>query len=311
MTDIKIEAAAFNDMGRKRKNNEDSFYLNGTYMSRESMDEGGLFFATCSDDDQLYAICDGMGGQDSGEDASFTAVQALDQYFRKSPNHRLKEHAELEKAICDTSTEIFTTASKEGKKSGTTIVMALVHDGTIEFTHVGDSRAYSLRNETLTQVTKDHSLVQRLINMGMLDEAGARTHPNRHAITQYLGMPPTVETIAMSMSEPVQLRAGDWFLLCSDGLTDVVENDDITQILLNAKTAMDAAQTLVMRALENEGKDNITVICIRVRGIKESGQVEVLRRKRRARRLVNAGISITVVAISVILLDLISFFIWR
>lgn len=305
MQKYKIEAAACNNVGRRRKNNEDNFLLDGMYMSRSRMDEGGLFIKTSDEDAQVYAVCDGMGGMDSGEDASHAAVKAIRRFFADAAGPVAQEA--VGRLISDTSSAIGAEATAKGKNSGTTLVMALANDGALTFVHVGDSRAYRLGGGELTGLTKDHSLIQRMLTMGVIDEEGAKDHKHRHVITQYLGMKPDEGVVAPTFSESIPLAAGDRYVMCSDGLTDMVPDDEIAAILAESATAMDAAAALVDRALEHGGNDNVTVICLFVRERGQPGQSEMIKRKRRLQWLVNGGIILAGAALLVTIVDALIF----
>ena len=160
---------------------------------------------------------------------------------------------------------IYHEAQSQGVKSGTTLAGCLLENGQIRIAHVGDSRVYRLRDHTLMQLTADHSEVQRLLSMGVITPAQARSHPKRHVITQYLGMPDTEVRIDASIT-PVAVRKGDRYLLCSDGLSDMVKDAQISKIFSAAATVKAAADELVQAALKNGGKDNVTVLCLFIGG---------------------------------------------
>lgn len=260
-TNYRIQSAVVNNKGRVRKNNEDNFYLNGTIMPRERMDEGACISAACSENVQLYAVCDGMGGTDNGEDASYGAVRAL--AARKQEYGKLNDTRAFTGALRSISDEIFQNATRKGRKSGTTIVAMLIKDGTLTLTNVGDSRIYRMRNQSLKQMSLDHSKVQRMISMGLLTPEQARKDPGRHVITQYLGMPPEIR-VSPYYAPDAQLMENDVYLLCSDGLSDMVEDAQIEAILRQKTDPQEAASELVKAALDNGGRDNVTVMIVKV-----------------------------------------------
>jgi len=259
---IVIDAAVCSNKGRLRGNNEDNFLFNGLYMERESADEGGLFKAECRNRVQHYAVCDGMGGVDAGEEAAYQAVCALKKLLAGvDPVSQPEALAEGVQRISD---EIHQEAHRRGGKSGSTMALISIACERARAFNVGDSRVYMLRGGSLQRVSTDHSEVQRMIAMGILTEEEARTHPKRHMINQFLGMPPGEVRLTVSGTEPIALVAGDWLLLCSDGLTDMLNDAGIRKILQTAPTAPDAAKELVREALEAGGRDNVTVVCVRV-----------------------------------------------
>ena len=163
---IIIDAAVASNMGKIRKNNEDNFYFNGLYMDESQRNAGGLFNLKAGDPIQIYAVCDGMGGEEGGEDASITAVRALMEYAKTT--HRANGSSQLKELLQKVSDTIEDNAKQKGFHSGTTIAMVVICDDTIRVVHVGDSRVYCLENGKLTRKTVDHSEVQRMFAMGLI-----------------------------------------------------------------------------------------------------------------------------------------------
>lgn len=258
---FEIKSAVINNKGSVRRNNEDNFCLNGTIMQREKMDCGADLSATCKDASQLYAICDGMGGVDNGEDASYNAVRILSE--RKEECGRWTDQAEFTRLLRSISDRIFRQSEQKGKKSGTTLAALILNDGKLTGVNVGDSRIYRMRNHKLEQLSLDHSKVQRMISMGIISPEEAKTHPERHVITQYLGMPSNLRFSPYYAAE-LSLEPNDIYLICSDGLTDMVDDSKIQEILEMESKPENAAQALVKVALENGGRDNVTVMLLQV-----------------------------------------------
>jgi PPM family protein phosphatase len=225
--------AARTDPGRKRRGNEDS------YVSRPP----------------LFAIADGMGGARAGEVASALAASALEE----SGSGRGGE-AYVVELIQEANRRVHERASTDAETSGmgTTITVALIErDGTVTMGHVGDSRAYLLRSDRLEQLTDDHSLVAELVRRGELSPQAAEVHPQRSVITRALGTDPDVDVDAFSVSA----EAGDIFLICSDGLSDMVSGEQIEAILKTHRADLDAAgKALVQAANRAGGEDNITAV---------------------------------------------------
>lgn len=278
MANVVIQAAVANDKGRVRKNNEDSFLLNGEFMSREKMNDGFLAVKNCRDVFQLYAVCDGMGGVDAGEEASYMAVSELARY--KGQAEGIYNAAELTQVLRVISDKIYSDARAHQRTSGTTIVMLAVRGNSATLANVGDSRIYRFRDGNLTQTSVDHSEVQRLLNMNLITPEEARTHPRRHVITQHMGMPPEIR-ISPTVQALVELREGDVYLLCSDGLTDMVDDPVIERVLRAESNLKAAAQNLVDVALANGGKDNVTVMLLRVQEVQHRPSPMAMRRTNR------------------------------
>ena len=229
--------AARTDPGRKRRGNEDS------YVCRPP----------------LFAIADGMGGARAGEVASALAAGALEESGAGDGGV-----AHVVELIQEANRRVHDRASTDAETSGmgTTITVALLEtNGTVTMGHVGDSRAYLLRDERLEQLTDDHSLVAELVRRGELSPEAAEVHPQRSVITRALGTDPDVDVDAF----PVEAHAGDIFLICSDGLSDMVDGEQIEAILKTHHADLDgAAKALVQAANRAGGEDNITAILFEI-----------------------------------------------
>ena len=221
--------------GRKRRRNEDSFVS----------------------DPPLFAVADGMGGAQAGEVASSLAASALKERGDGDAGDGERRVAEL---IQEANRRVHQRALDDEAASGmgTTMTVALVHDdGAVTIGHVGDSRAYLLRDGVLEQLTDDHSLVAELVRRGELSPEEAEVHPQRSVITRALGTDPDVDVDTFTL----QARAGDLFLLCSDGLTTMVDVETITEIVARHQHDLRAAaRALIKEANDRGGDDNITTV---------------------------------------------------
>jgi len=236
---MRLVFAAATDVGRMRKNNEDS-YLSSTPVA---------------------AVADGMGGHSAGEVASAIAIEELAALRDRGPwDSETAATDDLKQAILRANRRIREMAASDRKLNGMgTTLVALLEDGDmVHVANVGDSRGYLLRQGELSQVTVDHSLVQELVDDGRLSPEDAERHPQRSVITRALGIDPEVEFDLFTY----KLQVGDRLLLCSDGLSDVVEPAQIRKILLRVRNAHRAARELVTVANEQGGPDNITVIVV-------------------------------------------------
>ena len=231
-----VEQAGLSDVGRQRDANEDNFVIA----------------------DPLFAVADGMGGAQAGEVASRAAADVFEDVTggRDQPERLLTDLTrEANRRIFEMSQ---TDASRRGM--GTTLTAAMVWDQGVSIGHVGDSRAYRLRDGTLEQLTHDHSLVAELVRSGQLSAEAAENHPQRSIITRALGPESDVEVDAHTHTA----RAGDVYVLCSDGLTGMVSDPDMEAILRGAGSLDEAAAALVKAANQSGGKDNITVVLFRL-----------------------------------------------
>lgn len=216
-----------------------------------------------SPEPNLYAIvADGMGGQQAGQVASAMAVSLIRDKLKAADILALQGQ-DVKKMLEDTSTEIFDAAQKNErmKDMGTTLTVCIVKGGSLLVAHVGDSRAYLLREGHLCQITKDHSYVQLLVDRGLITGDEARLHPYRNMITRALGMQRVVADLFEETFLPEER-----LLLCSDGLTSCVSDDEIESNMNRPVSARQIARDLLALALERGGKDNISVIVVKNEG---------------------------------------------
>ncbi len=232
------------DRGKVRTENQDAYFADKT--------TDGAAFAV---------VCDGMGGANAGNVASETAAKRISEYFFKSYRDGMSaEDTEkiVKNAVVSANIELYDMSVNDPKLSGmgTTVVLAFVKDGTAVIAHVGDSRIY-LVNDRITQLTRDHSVVQSLIESGKITPEDAKFHPRKNVITRALGAEEevSVDTSLVGLSE------GETLLLCTDGLTNFLDDSDILDIFKNTDIA-ETADSLVERANQNGGGDNITVVTV-------------------------------------------------
>jgi protein phosphatase len=221
------------DTGKKRRHNEDSYVVAPP----------------------IFAVADGMGGAQAGEIASKLAAAALEETDPGTGNAEER----LVSLIQEANRRVHERANSDPATSGmgTTITAALVEGNLVTFGHVGDSRAYLVRDGTMEQLTEDHSLVNELLKSGKLSPEEAETHPQRSVITRAVGTDPDVDVDTFV----IEGKAGDVFLICSDGLTDMVEDEDILELLERYHDDLDrATKSLVAAANRGGGEDNITVV---------------------------------------------------
>jgi PPM family protein phosphatase len=235
---LRVDDQAFRtDTGRQRSENEDSFYVRPP----------------------IFVVADGMGGAQAGEVASKAAADAFDRDLPDAPPERI-----LRETIEAANREIHDLARSDPARAGmgTTITAAIVdaEGEEVGIGHVGDSRAYRLREGRLEQLTRDHSLVEEMRRKGQITDAQAVDHPQRSIITRALGPEPRVEVDLQT----VPASPGDVFLLCSDGLTTMVDEERIGAVLAEASSMKQAVRSLVDAANEAGGRDNITALAFRL-----------------------------------------------
>lgn len=264
MNSIKFSAAVCSDKGRIRNNNEDNFYFNGTHLNPDNRDNHNFFADNPSGSEIMYGVFDGMGGEALGEEASLITAQTVKKYHDKLKGGRIKDNkSAILKSISDANTKICNKIVESGERRiGTTFALLSISDDTAQVYNVGDSRVYLYRNKKLTQISVDDTTAQRLVNMGVITKEKAKTHEDRHKLTQHLGIFADEMIVEPHISEKIRIEKGDMFILCSDGLTDMVENEEIQSIMRKSGDSRTAARSLVETALKNGGRDNVTVTVI-------------------------------------------------
>ena len=250
--------AAMTDSGNVRSNNEDNFYIDGiwkTDVETKKYAKTGISLTARL----TAAVCDGMGGEAYGEDASLIAVETISKYDR---TEWTEETAQA--CIHEANEQICRKSRQEGETSGSTLCLLLLNNNMGTAYNLGDSRIYCYCKHELRQLSTDHSVVGRMIRQGQITEEEARTHPRRHQITQYLGIDPEEMELAPSVSGPFEIAEGNRYLICSDGLSDMLTDQIISNILEEVPDTEDAASKLTNEALSAGGRDNVTVLLIDV-----------------------------------------------
>jgi len=228
---MKVSIGAATDIGQVREGNEDSFLVVAP----------------------LYAVADGMGGHRGGEVASSLALETVQGMFERREGSLADQVVEANRAIFDRSKNDRTVSGM-----GTTLTAALVDGSRVHLVHVGDSRAYLLRGGELAQLTEDHTLVHRMVMEGEISQEEAETHPQRSILTRALGVDQSVQVD----EGDVEVSDGDRLLLCTDGLTGMVPEGQIREILLESADPQEAVEKLVKVANRAGGIDNITAVIL-------------------------------------------------
>jgi len=230
---LRATVAAGTDIGHVREGNEDSF----TSM------------------DPLFAVADGMGGHAGGEVASGLALETIERLFTRGEGDLAEQVHEANRIVFERS-----VLDRSVAGMGTTLTAALLEGDRVRLAHVGDSRAYLIRNEQMSRITNDHSWVNEQIQSGVISAEQARSHPLRNVVTRALGGRSDLVVDVQSR----RMKPGDVLLLCSDGLTTMIGDEDIARILGEAQgDVARAATALVAEANQRGGEDNITVVLLR------------------------------------------------
>jgi PPM family protein phosphatase len=237
---MRLSTFAGTDVGRTRSGNEDSYFCGRT----------------------VFAVADGLGGHQGGEVASAAAVEPLATLDGRELATPAEAAEALAGAIAEANSAILERAAGDPGLwgMGTTVTAAVVVGDHLQLAHVGDSRAYLLRDGTLEQHTTDHTVVGELVRRGRLTPAQAAVHPERSILTRAVGLDPR---IPVDTPDPIDLHPGDQVLLCSDGLTEAVPDPQIAEILITNPDGNTACTALIDAANDAGGPDNITVVLLR------------------------------------------------
>jgi len=260
---VRVAACGLSDSGRVRSHNEDSFEIDREH--------------------ELYVVADGMGGHTHGEVASRMAVEAIREFVRRAEDEsddtwpfaydpRLQRHSNvLKAAVTLAHDQVLSAIRRDGTLfgMGTTVVGCLLRGATAAVAHVGDSRAYRFHDGALELLTQDHTWVNEQVVAGYLSEAQARDHPLKNVVTRALGGD---SDVTVDVTE-IALAPGDTLLLCSDGLTTMLQDREIEALLRkHAQGALNGAcETLVAEANARGGHDNVTVVLLRAESGREGG----------------------------------------
>jgi serine/threonine protein phosphatase PrpC len=239
---MRLSSFAGPDVGRARSGNEDSYFCGRS----------------------VFAVADGLGGHQGGEVASAAAVEPLAALDGREFAEPAEAAEALTAAVREANAAILDRAAGDPGLwgMGTTVTAAaLAGDRHLQLAHVGDSRAYLLRDGSLDPLTTDHTVVGELVRRGRLTPAQAAIHPERSILTRAVGLDPR---IPVDTPDPLELRDGDQVLLCSDGLTEAVDDDQIAELLSSTPEGTAACQALIDAANAAGGPDNITVVLLRV-----------------------------------------------
>lgn len=243
-----LRTAARSDVGRRRSANEDHYAL--------ALEQG------------LFLVADGLGGHVAGQVASELAAEASLRAIQALEGASASLAEKLRYAVAAANREVHETSRLRAEYSGmgTTLVALLVDERRAALAHVGDSRAYLIRGARIRQLTDDHSLVAELLRRQEISPEAAREHPQRHVLTRAVGVRPTVEADLAELSP----EAGDLFLLCSDGLTGHLRDEEIADLATERRDPQDLVDALIDLANDRGGEDNITAVAVHFEKIEAS-----------------------------------------
>lgn len=258
MKNLFISCFARSNVGRKRTNNEDNFYLSGV-----TVDSANDITANFPLSQRLAtAVFDGMGGEAAGEVASQIAASIFGKKSEELINAGFSDKA-INSTISLINNYVCNDMQKQGRRMGCTYVSLGFVDSMINIANVGDSRAYLLRDNKLICVSKDHTVAQSMVDAGIVSYEDSQKIKEKHKLTQHMGIFPE-EMILEPYINSFEAHSDDVILLCSDGLTDMLSDSEIKAVLQLYETPENTANILVEKALENGGKDNVTVIVAKI-----------------------------------------------
>lgn len=260
MTKKCLLAALKTGKGLVRTNNEDAFYFNGKYPKLSEMDQEVALSGEFHDQSTLFAICDGMGGYENGEIASNLAVSRMTEL------HNTLASKNFSTSVTEWVEKTNNIINKKARDGGCTLALLYYNLGNIFIAHIGDSRIYRFHHDSLVRITKDHSKLQVLLDAGLLSEEEAKTYPQRHVITRALGMNEEENGKCIpAIQQPINAEKGDRYIICSDGVTDMLTDMQLSEILSRNPDPQKCAEAIFNSAMEAGGKDNTSVIVIEIK----------------------------------------------
>lgn len=251
-------SAVISGSGKLREENQDNYYLDGAY--RDDLAENTVRLEEVSvRGGTLCAVADGMGGEKHGELASLMTVRGMDSIDRSAGAGGIVQY------LLERNDEICRFMEQNGRaRTGSTFVGLCLDESGGSVVNIGDSRAYLFRKGRLAQLSQDHTPVRSMLELGVLTPEAAKRHPDRHKLTQHLGIFPE-ELVIEPYTAGIDVRPGDLFLLCSDGLYDMVDDSRIRQILAEGHELRDTVSALYRQAMEAGGRDNITALLVQIK----------------------------------------------
>lgn len=265
LTDYALRVSVATNIGKVRGNHEDNFYLERLYIDDVYRNDFSATYTIPEPDGMSFAVFDGMGGAAYGEVASDIAVKTLREYEKKlrhADGTRMIDQlvgaytTEANDAICDMLTQ------KHCKIGGTTFSMLYFMGDAVKLYYLGDSRIYSYKENSLSQLTRDHTVANQKVDASIYTEEEAKKSPDQHRLTLYIGADRKKVGLNADSRPPIPLEMGDKFLLCTDGLTNMCSDDEIAELL--SQNYYNEAAVLVQAALRNGGIDNVTCIALEV-----------------------------------------------
>lgn len=258
MKKLSADVCAVTHAGRVRRENEDNYSLNGR-MTTTDLRKGSAYVQHMTEPFHL-SVCDGMGGESYGELASGIAVETIAAHASRIYDSGEDFSFAVSNCLDDANTRICRKITEKGKRMGTTLAAIYAVKGSIICVNIGDTRIYHYSKGVLDQISFDHTHAQTIVDAGQVSQDNMSRIPDAKRLTRHLGVFPEESNLSPNISVINDVDNGDIIMLCSDGLTDYLTDDDITGVLSTSDSPQDAAGKLVRMALERGGKDNVTII---------------------------------------------------
>ena len=261
-----FSAAAATNVGKVRSNNEDNLFFDGKVLSSSENVQSRSFVIERFSVPKAFAVFDGMGGEKYGEKASELAAKAFKSIFKKiSPkDSRDAILVRLNKFYTASNKSLSKFIKKRKVSSGTTAVILLLHSDGIVISNIGDSKAFRITSDKIEQVTEDHTIAETMVRAGAMSAEEAKNSKGAHALTRYIGADEEEYDCQPFICSDIEIEHNVWYLLCSDGLTDMLEPEEIKNIILKESRIESKVNELISCAMRNGGKDNCTLILLSI-----------------------------------------------
>ncbi len=252
---------AYTNVGRVRDNNEDNYYVNGRYLENADLED--YFIIDIPTQKGVFGVFDGMGGQSNGEFASYTAAKTLSAY-----QHDLLKNSDecIEDYVKNANLSICDEMQRTHSKIGTTMGVAVINENKLKIYNIGDTRVYYIRDGKIYQVSKDHTVVNQLVEAGLMTREQAANDERKNQLSQHLGIMPEEMIIQPFISEEIEWGEDDVLLICSDGITDVMSDGELENIVNECSQKGFFAEHIAKTAIRKGSKDNVTVVVVQACG---------------------------------------------
>ncbi len=298
MANLYVKGAVGSDIGISRSNNEDNYYLNGKFAEYSTDNQTATAFQSPVTEG-VFAVFDGMGGQSKGEFASLCASKTIDRYKESILKSGTKK---VYSFVNDVNEKICDEMRKDNERIGSTLAVLTITDGVAQAYNLGDSSIYHISKNKITKLTRDHTVADQMYRMNALTEEEARHDLRKHSLTKHLGMFAEESDLRPYASGNIRVNNGDMFLLCTDGITNTVNETEIKRIMIafdgRCKQTVNA---LIEKSIEKGSDDNLTAMVLRI--VNSTNSNTIRRQLRRHPRLypflLGVGIS-TLIFVSII-----------